>query len=160
MGGGRWSKGILEFRFSPNLGLRLEDGTKLNNEPSLSANCSKGLHRQGLPKLQPKSEEGSTPGFLDAVNNFWKISFVIRAVAPSETLTTEKRKKVEIKKRLVELHRSTNNITSQPTATLPLMKILKMLHCYFLIFCAFNIAPHFPTLLVLYFTILCMTVLI
>ena len=31
MGGGRWSKGILEFRFGPNLGLRLEAGTKLNN---------------------------------------------------------------------------------------------------------------------------------
>ena len=30
MGGGWWSKGILEFRFGPNLGLRLEAGTKLN----------------------------------------------------------------------------------------------------------------------------------
>ena len=32
--GGRWwwwSKGILEFRFGPNLGLRLEAWTKLNN---------------------------------------------------------------------------------------------------------------------------------
>ena len=29
--GGWWSKGILEFRFGPNLGLRLEAGTKLNN---------------------------------------------------------------------------------------------------------------------------------
>ena len=26
-----WSKGILEFRFGPNLGLRLEAWTKLNN---------------------------------------------------------------------------------------------------------------------------------
>ena len=26
-----WSKGILEFRFGPNLGLRLETWTKLNN---------------------------------------------------------------------------------------------------------------------------------
>ena len=31
VGGGWWSKGILEFRFGPNLGLRLEAGTKLNN---------------------------------------------------------------------------------------------------------------------------------
>ena len=34
VGGGRgrrWSKGILEFCFCPNLGLRLEAGTKLNN---------------------------------------------------------------------------------------------------------------------------------
>ena len=30
-GGGWWSKGILEFRFGPNLGLRLEAWTKLNN---------------------------------------------------------------------------------------------------------------------------------
>ena len=30
-GGGRWSKGILEFRFGPSLGLRLEARTKLNN---------------------------------------------------------------------------------------------------------------------------------
>ena len=30
-GGGGWSKGILEFHFGPNLGLRLEAGTKLNN---------------------------------------------------------------------------------------------------------------------------------
>ena len=29
---GGWSKGILEFRFGPNLGLRLEAGTKLNNK--------------------------------------------------------------------------------------------------------------------------------
>ena len=29
--GGWWSKGILELRFGPNLGLRLEAGTKLNN---------------------------------------------------------------------------------------------------------------------------------
>ena len=28
---GGWSKGILEFRFGPNLGLRLEAWTKLNN---------------------------------------------------------------------------------------------------------------------------------
>ena len=28
---GGWSKGILEFRFSPNLGLRLGAWTKLNN---------------------------------------------------------------------------------------------------------------------------------
>ena len=27
---GRWSKGILEFHFDPNLGLRLEAWTKLN----------------------------------------------------------------------------------------------------------------------------------
>ena len=31
-GGGGWSKGILEFRFGPNLGLRLEAWAKLNNE--------------------------------------------------------------------------------------------------------------------------------
>ena len=31
VGGGWWSKGILEFRFGPNLGLRLEAWTKLNN---------------------------------------------------------------------------------------------------------------------------------
>ena len=30
-GGWWWSKGILEFRFGPNLGLRLEAWTKLNN---------------------------------------------------------------------------------------------------------------------------------
>ena len=30
-GGGGLSKGILEFRFGPNLGLRLEAWTKLNN---------------------------------------------------------------------------------------------------------------------------------
>ena len=30
-GGGWWSEGILEFRFGPGLGLRLEAGTKLNN---------------------------------------------------------------------------------------------------------------------------------
>ena len=30
-GGGGWSKGILEFRFGRNLGLRLQAGTKLNN---------------------------------------------------------------------------------------------------------------------------------
>ena len=30
LGGGWWSKGILEFHFGPNLGLRLEAGTKLN----------------------------------------------------------------------------------------------------------------------------------
>ena len=30
-GGGGWSKGILEFRFGPNLGLKLEAWTKLNN---------------------------------------------------------------------------------------------------------------------------------
>ena len=30
VGGGWWSKGILEFRFGPNLGLRLEAWTKLN----------------------------------------------------------------------------------------------------------------------------------
>ena len=30
VGGWWWSKGILEFRFDPNLGLRLEAGTKLN----------------------------------------------------------------------------------------------------------------------------------
>ena len=29
--GGGWSKGILEFRFGPILGLRLEAWTKLNN---------------------------------------------------------------------------------------------------------------------------------
>ena len=28
---GGWSKDILEFRFGPNLGLRLETGIKLNN---------------------------------------------------------------------------------------------------------------------------------
>ena len=28
--GGGWSKGILEFRFGPDLGLRLEAWTKLN----------------------------------------------------------------------------------------------------------------------------------
>ena len=31
MGVGGWSKGILEFRFGTNLGLRLEARTKLNN---------------------------------------------------------------------------------------------------------------------------------
>ena len=31
MGGWWWSKGILEFRFGPSLGLRLEAWTKLNN---------------------------------------------------------------------------------------------------------------------------------
>ena len=30
VGGWWWSKGILEFRFGPNLGLKLEAGTKLN----------------------------------------------------------------------------------------------------------------------------------
>ena len=30
-GAGWWSKRILEFRFGPNLELRLEPGTKLNN---------------------------------------------------------------------------------------------------------------------------------
>ena len=30
VGGGGWSKGILGFRFGPNLGLRLEAWTKLN----------------------------------------------------------------------------------------------------------------------------------
>ena len=29
---GGWSKGILEFRFGPNLGLRLEAGSKLNKK--------------------------------------------------------------------------------------------------------------------------------
>ena len=48
-----WSKGILEFRFGPNLGLRLEAWTKLNNifsqmfqsflHPDLSV---PSLHRQ------------------------------------------------------------------------------------------------------------------
>ena len=32
---GWWSKGNLEFRFGPNLGLRLEAGTKLNNATKL-----------------------------------------------------------------------------------------------------------------------------
>ena len=31
VGGGWWSKDILEFRFGLNLGLRLEAWTKLNN---------------------------------------------------------------------------------------------------------------------------------
>ena len=31
-GGWWWSKGFLEFRFGPNLGLRLEAWTKLNNK--------------------------------------------------------------------------------------------------------------------------------
>ena len=31
VGGWWWSKGILEFHFGPDLGLRLEAGTKLNN---------------------------------------------------------------------------------------------------------------------------------
>ena len=31
-----WSKGILEFRFGPNLGLRLEAWTKLNNKLGLN----------------------------------------------------------------------------------------------------------------------------
>ena len=31
VGGWWWSKGILEFRFGPNFGLRLEAWTKLNN---------------------------------------------------------------------------------------------------------------------------------
>ena len=29
--GGEWSKGILEFRFNPNLGLQTEAFAKLNN---------------------------------------------------------------------------------------------------------------------------------
>ena len=31
-GGGWWSKGILEFRFGPNLGLELKAWTKLNKK--------------------------------------------------------------------------------------------------------------------------------
>ena len=37
--GGR-SKGILEFNFGPNLGLRLEAGTKLNNNTTLVENVT------------------------------------------------------------------------------------------------------------------------
>ena len=32
VGGGWWSKGILELHFGPYLGLRLEAGTKLNKK--------------------------------------------------------------------------------------------------------------------------------
>ena len=35
-GGGWWSIGILEFCFGPNLGLRLEGGTKLNKKLNLT----------------------------------------------------------------------------------------------------------------------------
>ena len=37
-GGGGCSKGILEFHFGPNLGLRLEAGTKLNNNADNNSN--------------------------------------------------------------------------------------------------------------------------
>ena len=36
--GGGWSKGILEFRFGPNIELRLEAWTKLNNMKTVDQN--------------------------------------------------------------------------------------------------------------------------
>ena len=50
MGGGGWSKGILEFCFRPNLGLILEAGTKLSNiVPTINAVCLSQL--QAPPDL-------------------------------------------------------------------------------------------------------------
>ena len=76
MGGG-WSKAILEFRFGPNLGLRLEAGTKGNKklcfcfqnsqvvtikwEPEDSLDLMSYLYREGEEKyvgyLKPAGED-------------------------------------------------------------------------------------------------------
>ena len=55
-GGGGWSKGILEFRRGPNLGLRLEAGTKLNNiSSSISCPHDRSLY-MALPSIETNFE--------------------------------------------------------------------------------------------------------
>ena len=50
--GGWWSKGILEFCFGPNLGLRLEAWTKLNNKAESKAQRKTIKQKTKLNKLQ------------------------------------------------------------------------------------------------------------
>ena len=50
-GGGGWSKGILEFRFGPNLGLRLEAWTKRNKNHAIYLFPSLNGGYDGKPKF-------------------------------------------------------------------------------------------------------------